>query len=43
MKSLWPVLRLWKLAYLRWALREINPLHPDVPAIVRALNHLESK
>ena len=27
--------------YLRWALREIHPLHPDVPFIVRRINELE--
>jgi hypothetical protein len=25
------------LAYLRWALRSIHPLHPDVPYIVRQI------
>lgn len=29
--------------YLRWALREIHPLHPDVPFIVRRINELESQ
>lgn len=27
--------------HLRWALREIHPLHPDVPFIVRRINQLE--
>lgn len=27
--------------YLRWALREIHPLHRDVPFIVRRINQLE--
>ena len=29
--------------YLRWALREIHPLHPDVPLIVARIRQLESK
>lgn len=24
--------------YLMWALRHIDPLHPDVPAIIQRLN-----
>lgn len=28
--------------YLRWALREIHPLHPDVPVIVRRINELDA-
>ena len=28
--------------YLRWALEEIHPLHPDVPHIVMRINELES-
>lgn len=24
--------------YLAWALRQIHPLHPDVPAIIQRLN-----
>lgn len=27
--------------HLKWALREIHPLHPDVPFIVHRLNTLE--
>jgi hypothetical protein len=27
--------------HLQWALREIDPLHPDVPEIVMRLNELE--
>jgi hypothetical protein len=30
-------------AFYRWALREINPLHPDVPRIVRRQNELAQK
>jgi hypothetical protein len=29
------------LAYYRWAMRQIDPLHPDVPEIVRRINDLE--
>jgi hypothetical protein len=31
-----------RLAYYSAALRQINPLHPDVPEIVLKLNELES-
>lgn len=41
MKSIYPVLRLWQLTYLRWALAEICPLHPDVPYIVNRINEIE--
>lgn len=37
-----PVIRLAKLYYFRWALAEINPLHPDVPRIVHAINELSA-
>ncbi len=30
-----------RLAYYRAALRDINPLHPDVPEIVRRVAELE--
>lgn len=39
MRALLPLWREWRLFILTWALREIDPLHPDVPAIVRELNH----
>jgi hypothetical protein len=42
-RSLSPLIDAAKLFYLRWALAEINPLHPDVPGIVRAINELERK
>lgn len=32
-----------EVLYLQWALREINPLHPDVPFIVARIRQLESK
>jgi hypothetical protein len=41
--GLGPLFRLWALAWYRWALREIHPLHPDVPFIVARIRQLESK
>lgn len=41
MKGLYPLYREWRMFILRWALKEIHPLHADVPDIVRELNHLE--
>lgn len=45
--GLHPVTTLWLdtwrmlcIAGLRWALREIDPMHPDVPYIVRRLREL---
>ena len=38
-----PVLRNAQLVYLEWALREIDPLHPDVPHIVLAVNRLQAE
>ena len=32
-----------EVLYLQWALREIDPLHPDVPFIVRRINELEGR
>lgn len=29
--------------HLEWALREIDPLHPDVPWIVRRINELSPR
>lgn len=37
-----PLLVLMALTYYRWALREIDPLHPDVPEILRRINGLEN-
>jgi hypothetical protein len=39
--SIAPVLRLFALQYYRAALRQIHPLHPDVPLIVCRINELE--
>jgi hypothetical protein len=30
-------------AFYHWALREINPLHPDVPRILRRQSELRDK
>jgi hypothetical protein len=38
-----PVLRLIQLQWYRWALREIDPMHEDVPYIVGKINSLERK
>jgi len=31
--------REWRIFLLEWARREINPLHPDLPGIVRELSY----
>jgi hypothetical protein len=36
-----PILNLISLAFPRWALREIDPMHPDVPRLVIRANELE--
>jgi len=36
------LLREIELAYLKWARREIDPLHKDVPYIVLRINTLEA-
>lgn len=41
MRGLLPLYRHWRLFILRWALREIHPLHPDVPDIVHELHYWE--
>jgi hypothetical protein len=38
-----PVLRLIQLQWWKWALREIDPMHEDVPYIVGKINSLERK
>jgi hypothetical protein len=35
------ILRLAALLYYRWALREMDPLHPDLPDVVRRIRELE--
>lgn len=39
--SLYPIWRMWALAWYRRALREIDPMHPDLPLIVLKINSLE--
>lgn len=41
-RSLLPLWRAWRIFILRWALREINKTHPDVPHIVRELHRWEN-
>jgi hypothetical protein len=41
MKALAPIWRLWCLTWYRRALREIDPMHPDVGLIVLKINTLE--
>jgi hypothetical protein len=41
MRSIYPVWRLWALAWYRRALRECDPLHDDIPLIVLRINALE--
>ena len=36
-----PLFVLIVLTYYRWAMRQIDPLHPDVQEIVRRINDLE--
>jgi hypothetical protein len=35
------IVRLWCVMYYKAALRQIKPLHPDVPYIVTRLNYWE--
>lgn len=41
LRSLAPLWRYLQLAYYRWALAEIDPMHPDVPLVVLHINRLE--
>jgi len=36
-----PIYKLMMLVWYRWAMRQIDPLHPDVPEIVRRISELE--
>lgn len=36
-----PLYRALALAYYRCAMRQIHPLHPDVPELVRRISDLE--
>jgi len=40
--GLLPVFRLMALCYYRWAMSQIDPLHPDVPEIVLRIRELEN-
>jgi hypothetical protein len=40
-KGLLPLFHLAELAFKRWALREIDPMHPDLPRLVLRVNELE--
>lgn len=42
-KAIRPLVREAQLFYFRWALREIHPLHADVPAIVLQVRRLEAE
>jgi hypothetical protein len=39
--GLQPIFRLFARVYYQMAMRQIDPLHPDVPHIVRRLRELE--
>jgi hypothetical protein len=39
-RALRPLIREASIAFYRWALSEINPMHPDVPQIVLTLRRL---
>jgi hypothetical protein len=44
-RSLNPVLRMWKVAYYRWALRSLStraPMHEDIPWLVLRIHALEN-
>jgi hypothetical protein len=41
--ALRPLIREARLFFFRWALREIDLLHEDVPMIVHAINRLEAE
>lgn len=36
-----PIARLVALMYYRWAMSEMDPLHPDVPDIICRINELQ--
>jgi hypothetical protein len=42
MRSLMPLYRWWRIFILRWALKEIDPMHPDVSDIVLELHEWEN-
>jgi hypothetical protein len=42
MKSLLPLWHLAKLTWYEWAMREIHPLHADVPQIINSIADLKA-
>ena len=36
-----PLIHLWRLAFWRWAQREIDPMHPDVGLVAVRVAELE--
>jgi hypothetical protein len=42
-RSIGPVVDLILLAWWKWAAREINPTHADVPKIIRRIAELERR
>lgn len=43
LRALEPLLRHWQIFFYGWALREIDPMHPDLPVIVTRLNELRRR
>jgi hypothetical protein len=43
LRAVRPVFRNASLLYHTWALREIHPLHPDVPHLVLTVNRLKAE
>lgn len=42
-RAIAPLWREMRLAYFEWALREIHPLHADVPHIVLHISRLQAQ
>lgn len=40
--SIAPLINLIRLAYLRWALREMGGAHPDAPGVILRIHKLEN-
>jgi hypothetical protein len=43
LRALAPLIREAEILYLTWARAELDPLHRDLPAVVRRLNELQRK
>jgi hypothetical protein len=41
-RGLTPILNLIRLAFWKWAQREIDPLHPDAPKVTLRINEIEN-